>query len=218
MFNATSKTDGIISNSFYEIESEFEDYLNRENSPPKVWSVGPLCLAAAPKMLDVEKPILYVAFGSLAEITIEQFRELAIGLENSGEHFLWVLCLNQWVDQLEILRHDSVKGFMSHCVPLLGFPITADQYWNARMVEEYYGIGVKFVTKNGSVRGFFNSECIAKKVKELMNIESEKGKEIWKSMKNLSQKARNAMEEGGSSWHALKMLIDQIIGGKKKKQ
>ncbi|KAI3891366.1 hypothetical protein MKX03_031462 [Papaver bracteatum] len=271
IFNATSKTDGIISNSFYELESEFEDYLNRENSPPKVWSVGPLCLAAAPKvanpgehknkpswvqwldeMLDAEKPVLYVAFGSLAEIRIEQFRELAIGLENSGEHFLWVLRLssgedefmsefeervkgrgllvkNEWVDQVEILRHDSVKGFMSHCgwnsllesicesVPLLGFPITADQYWNARMVEEYYGIGVKVVTENGDVRGFFSSECIANKVKELTNIESEKGKEIRKSVKNLSEKARNAMEEGGSSWHALEMLIDQIICGKKKK-
>ncbi|RZC68096.1 hypothetical protein C5167_031351 [Papaver somniferum] len=208
MFSASSKPDNIISNSFCGLESEFEDYLNsRENSPPKVRSVGPLCLAAAPKvansdehkkkptwiqwldeMLDDEKPVLYVAFGSLAEITIEQFRELAIGLEDSGGNFLWVLRLppgdefigefeekikgrgllvkNQWVDQLEILRHDSVNGFMSHCgwnsvlesicesVPLLGFPIATNQYWNARMVEEHYGIGVKVVTRNGAVRGF----------------------------------------------------------------
>ncbi|KAI3935140.1 hypothetical protein MKX01_031407 [Papaver californicum] len=259
IFNATSNGDGIIANSFYELESEFEDYLNRENSsPPKVWSVGPLCLAAQPKVVNSDvrsgKSVLYVAFGSLAEITIEQFRELAIGLENSGEHFLWVLRLpsgvedefmsefeervkgrgllvkNQWVDQLEILRHDSVNGFMSHCgwnsvlesisesVALLGFPITADdQYYNARMVEDYYGIGVKVVTTNGSVRGLFSSECIANKVKELMDTESEKGKEIRKSVKKLSEKARNAMEEGGSSWLALDMFIDQIICGKMKK-
>ncbi|KAI3903936.1 hypothetical protein MKW92_047379 [Papaver armeniacum] len=270
IFNATIKTDGVISNSFYELESEFEDYLNKEHSPPRVWSVGPLCLAAAPKvanpdehknkpawiqwldeMLDAENPVLYVAFGSVAEITIEQFRELAIGLENSGGNFLWVLRLssgddefmsefeervkgrgllvkNQWVDQLEILRHDSVMGFMSHCgwnsflesicesVPLLGFPITADQYWNARLVEEYYGIGVKVVTRNGSVRGFFSSECISNKVNELMNIESAKGKEIRKNIKKLGEKGRNAMEEGGSSWQALEMLIDQIICCKKK--
>ncbi|KAI3855462.1 hypothetical protein MKX03_025420 [Papaver bracteatum] len=184
-------------------------------------------------MLDVKKSVLYVAFGSLAEITIDQFRELAMGLENSGEHFLvkgrGVLVKNQWVDQVEILRHVSVTGFMSHCgwnsvlesicesVPLLGFPITADQYWNARMVEDYYGVGVKVLADNGSVRGFFSSECIANKVKELMNAEGEKGKEIRENVKKLSEKARSAMEEGGSSWDALDMFIDQLICGKKKK-
>ncbi|XP_026432137.1 UDP-glycosyltransferase 90A1-like [Papaver somniferum] len=269
IYSETSNGDGIIANSFYALESQFEDYLNRETSPPKVWSVGPLCLAAAAKdaysenkekpawiqwldeMLYVKKSVLYVAFGSLAEITIDQFRELATGLENSGEHFLWVmrypfedefmnefeervkgrgvLVKNQWVDQVEILRHDSVSGFMSHCgwnsvlesicesVPLLGFPITADQYWNARMVEDYYGVGVKVVTDTGSVGGFFSSECIANKVKELMNVEGQKGKEIRENVKKLGEKARSAMEEGGSSWDALDMFIDQLICGKKKK-
>ncbi|KAI3861459.1 hypothetical protein MKW98_000411 [Papaver atlanticum] len=205
-------------------------------------------------MLDVEKSVLYVAFGSLAEITIDQFRELAMGLENSGVHFLWVMRIpfedeflnefeervkgrgvlvkNQWVDQVEILRHGSVSGLMSHCgwnsvlesicesVPLLGFPITADQYWNARMVEDYYGVGVKVLTDTGSVRGFFSSECIANKVKELMNVECVKGKEIRENVKKLKGRgaaARSAMEEGGSSWDALDMFIDQLIFGKKKK-
>ncbi|KAI3946240.1 hypothetical protein MKW92_022928 [Papaver armeniacum] len=185
---AMSKSKGIIRNSFYELEPEFVDYWNRENSP-KAWNIGPLCLLATKVASSKGKPmwiqwldekgksVLYVAFG-----------EMAIGLQNSGEHFLWVLRLpepsngdefmsefeervkgrgllvkNQWVDQVGILSHESV----SHCgwnsvlesicesVPLLGFPLTADQHLNARMVEEYFRIGVKVVTRNGSVRGFF---------------------------------------------------------------
>ncbi|KAI3946243.1 hypothetical protein MKW92_022931 [Papaver armeniacum] len=237
-------------NSFYEPEPEFVDYWNNENSP-KAWSIGPFCLAAT-KKLEKGKSVFYVAFGSLAEMTMEQLREIAIGLENSGEHFLWVLRLpepiagdgfmnefeervkgrgllvkNQWVDQVGILSLGCVNGFMSHCgwnsvlesicesVPLLGFPITADQHLNARMVKEYFGIGVKVVTRNGSFRGFFCSECIENKVKELMDIESEKGKEMGKNVKKFNEKARNAMvEEGESSWRTLNLLIDEVICNK----
>ncbi|KAI3889689.1 hypothetical protein MKX03_007711 [Papaver bracteatum] len=262
VFMAQKNSKGIIRNSFYELEPNFVDYWNKENSP-KAWSIGPFCLAATKVVSCAEKPIwvqwldeklekgesvLYVAFGSLVEMTMEQLREIAIGLEKSGEHFLWVLRLpesiagdefmsefeervkgrglmvkNQWVDQVGILSHGCVNGFMSHCgwnsvlesicesVPLLGFPITADQHLNARMVEEYFVICVKVVTRNGSVRGFFYSRCIENKVKELMDIESEKGKEMRKNVKKLNDKARNAMAEGGSSWHTLNLLIDEVI-------
>ncbi|KAI3867787.1 hypothetical protein MKW92_009852 [Papaver armeniacum] len=248
-FIAANNSHGIIMNSFYELEPEFVDYWNKEASP-RAWCVGPLCLVSEKKMSEMEKAVLYVAFGSSEEITIEQYREIAIGLENSGEHFLWVLRLplfdndefmvefeervkergllvkNQWVDQVEILSHKCVHGFMSHCgwnsvlesicevVPMLGFPITADQHLNARMVEEYFRIGVKVVTRTGSVRRFFDLECIEKKVKELMNIEDEKCNEMSKNVKKLSEKARNAMEVGGSSWHTLNLLIDEVICSK----
>ncbi|KAI3946242.1 hypothetical protein MKW92_022930 [Papaver armeniacum] len=265
VFMAQRNSKGIIRNSFYELEPEFVDYWNNENSP-KAWSIGPFCLAATKAVSCAEKPIwirwldeklekgepvLYVAFGSLAEMTMELLRAIAIGLEKSGENLLWVLRLpesimgdefmsefeervkgrgllvkNQWVDQVGILSHESVHGFMSHCgwnsvlesicesVPLLGFPLTADQHLNARMVEEYFRIGVKVVTRNGSVRGFFGSECIENKVKELMDIEGEKGKEMRKNVKKLNEKARNAMAEGGSSWRTLNLLIDEVICNK----
>ncbi|KAI3997817.1 hypothetical protein MKX01_007704 [Papaver californicum] len=268
-FIARQNSHGIIMNSFRELEPEFVDYWNREASP-RAWCIGPLCLASEKKvvsernsrpiwmqwldeMSEIEKPVLYVAFGSAEEITIEQYRELATGLENSGERFLWVLRLpwfdndefmvafeervkergvlvkNEWVDQVEILSHSCVHGFMSHCgwnsvlesicesVPVLGFPITADQHLNARMVEEYFRIGVKVVTRTGSVRGFFGSACIEKKVKEVMNIKDEKWKGMFKNVKKLSEKARDAMEVGGSSWHTLNLLIDEIICGRKLK-
>ncbi|XP_026440644.1 UDP-glycosyltransferase 90A1-like [Papaver somniferum] len=201
-FIATENSHGIIMNSFRELEPEFVDHWNRE-ALPRAWCIGPLCLASEKKVVSernsrpmctqwlnemskMEKPVLYVAFGSVIEMTIEQYREIAIGLANSGETFL----------------------------PMLGFPITADQHLNARMIEEYFRIGVKVVTRTGSVRGFFDSECIEKKVKELTNIEDEKWKEMSKNVKKLSERARDAMEVGGSSWHSLNLLIDEVVYGK----
>lgn len=82
--------------------------------------------------------VLYVAFGTQAEISTQQLEQITMGLAQSEVNFLWVvrpnqpdtqLILNnfeervrdrgilvrQWVNQKEILNHDSVQGFLSHC-------------------------------------------------------------------------------------------------------
>ncbi|XP_042478037.1 LOW QUALITY PROTEIN: UDP-glycosyltransferase 90A1-like [Macadamia integrifolia] len=245
---ATSKSQGIVVNSFYELEPTYLDYWNRE-FVPKAWCVGPLCLAEPPKVDRDQKPewikwldqksaegrsVLYVAFGSQAEISPEQLREMADGLEQSEVCFLWVvrskvegleervkergLVVREWVDQVEILRHESVNGFMSHCgwnsamesicasVPILAWPMMAEQPFNARMVAEELGVGLRIVASNGSVRGFVSSEIVEKMVRELM--EGEEGKKARRKVKDIGKAARKAME-GGSSWRTLDQLIDE---------
>nr|GMC74396.1 UDP-glycosyltransferase 90A1-like [Ipomoea batatas] len=138
------KSQGLIVNSFYELETRYLEYWNN-NIGPKAWCVGPLCLAAKPpptsenqpwiQWLDHNSPVLYVAFGTQAEISAEQLKEIAEGLERSGVKFLWVirpkmmkhlegfeervkdrgLMVKVWANQNEILRHKSVTGFLSHC-------------------------------------------------------------------------------------------------------
>lgn len=56
--------------------------------------------------------------------------------------------VEKWAAQVEILSHKSVGGFMSHCgwnsvleslsrgVPLLGWPLAAEQFYNAKMLVE----------------------------------------------------------------------------------
>ncbi|KAI3470285.1 hypothetical protein Pfo_026948 [Paulownia fortunei] len=96
--------DGILVNSFLELESEaFQDLELRRPGMPPVYPVGPLirtgletesdqgseCL----KWLNDQPPksVLFVSFGSGGTLSVEQFSELALGLEMSGQRFLWVV-------------------------------------------------------------------------------------------------------------------------------
>lgn len=187
--------------------------------------------------------VLYVAFGTQAEISTQQLEQITMGLAQSEVNFLWVvrpnqpdtqLILNnfeervrdrgilvrQWVNQKEILNHDSVQGFLSHCgwnsvsesicaaVPILAWPMLAEQHLNARMVVEEIKVGLRVKTPNGSVRGFVEAEGLKEMVRELM--EAEVGQAVRKKVKEVSEVARKAVEEGGSSWRMLDELIDEF--------
>ncbi|MCE3050662.1 hypothetical protein HAX54_047773 [Datura stramonium] len=254
---STSKSYGLLVNSFYELESVYVDYSNRISSP-KLWCIGPFCAFHEPPkeqqgnsekpsyikwldgMLEQEMAVLYVAFGTQAEISHEQFKEIKIGLEKSEVNFLWVvrknteevddgfenrvknrgLVVTEWVDQKEILSHGSVQGFLSHCgwnsviesicakVPILAWPMMAEQHLNARMVVEVIKIGLRVETCDGSVRGFVKWEGLETPAKELM--EGEKGEEARKKVKEVGDAAINAVKEGGSSWQALNELIHEL--------
>ncbi|XP_022895143.1 UDP-glycosyltransferase 90A1-like [Olea europaea var. sylvestris] len=253
---ALSKSYGLLVNSFYELEPLYVEYWNRE-SKAKAFCVGPLCMARPPKMEPVlhqecrwikwldqklakKKPVLYVAFGSQAEISSTQLTEIARGLEESKVSFLWVvrksgrelgdefedrikergIIVKEWVDQKRILEHEIVQGFLSHCgwnsvlesisaeVPILAWPMMAEQPLNAKMVVEEIKIGLRVETVNGSGNKFVQAESFKNKVKELM--EGEKGEEVRKKVKQVAEAARNSMMEGGSSWHTLNQLIKEI--------
>ncbi|KAK1568641.1 hypothetical protein Q3G72_027023 [Acer saccharum] len=251
---AASNSYGMIVNSFYELEPVFVEHLNRE-AKPKAWCVGPLCLADPPRIqhrkptwiewldqkLEQGSSVLYVAFGTQAEISLEQLKEISSGLEESNVNFLWVIrnkeselgdgfeervrdrgiIVREWVDQREILLHQSIQGFLSHCgwnsvmesicagVPILAWPMMADQPLNARMVVEEIKVGVRVETCNGSVKGFVKKEGLKKMVKELM--EGDKGEEVRKKVKEYAEMANKAMEENtGSSWRSLDMLMSEI--------
>ncbi|KAG5621719.1 hypothetical protein H5410_006937 [Solanum commersonii] len=230
---ATSKSYGQLVNSFYELESVYVDYCNRISSP-KSWCIGPFCAVHEPSkekqekpsyikwldgMLEQGKQVLYVAFGTQAELSPDQFKEIKIGLEKSQG-----TCGNRAVDQREILSHRSVEGFLSHCgwnsviesicteVPILAWPMMADQHLNARMVVEVIKIGLRAETCDGSVRGFVKWEGLEKSAKELM--EGDKGKEARKKVKEIGEAAINAVKEGGSSWQTLNELIVELTESK----
>ncbi|GAV72566.1 UDPGT domain-containing protein [Cephalotus follicularis] len=259
---STENSYGQIVNSFYELEPTYVDHWN-SGGEHKKWCVGPLNLAEPPGLepgrhqkptwiqwLDQKwsqgSSVLYVAFGSQAEISGEQQKEIAKGLEESNVNFLWVIrrkeaelgegyeervgergiVVMEWVDQNEILKHQSVKGFLSHCgwnsvlesicagVPILAWPMMAEQHVNARMVVEELKIGLRVETCNGSVRGFVKWQGLEKMVRELM--EGEMGKEARKKVKEFAEMAKAAFEEGsGSSRRTLDMLIDEICNATK---
>ncbi|CAN6865038.1 unnamed protein product [Brassica oleracea] len=253
---STGKSRGVIVNSFYELESTFVDYRLGVRGEPKPWCVGPLCLVNPPKpesdkpiwidWLDRKReercPVLYVAFGTQAEISNEQLREIALGLEDSKANFLWVtrmdvedkigvgfekrvrehgMIVRDWVDQWEILSHESVKGFLSHCgwnsaqesicagIPVLAWPMMAEQPLNAKLVVEELKVGVRIETEDGTLEGFVSREEVSQKVKELM--EGEMGKTARKNVKEYAEMAREALAQGtGSSWKNLSLLLEEL--------
>ncbi|KAK8717050.1 hypothetical protein V6N13_044331 [Hibiscus sabdariffa] len=257
-----SNSYGFIVNSFYELERVLFDHTNSEGSP-KSWCVGPLCLAEPESSEPQKKPfwidwldeklaqgcsVLYVAFGSQAEISPQQLEQIATGLQESKANFLWVLkekesesmdtqgfaervkgrgiVVKQWVDQRQILKHQSVQGFLSHCgwnsalesicygVPILAWPMLAEQPLNARMVVEEIKVGLRVdSTRNGMKPGFVKWEGLMKMVKELM--EGEMGKQVRKRVKEVAEMAKMAVaEESGSSWKTLNLLIDEVCNKK----
>ncbi|KQJ89863.1 UDP-glycosyltransferase 90A1 [Brachypodium distachyon] len=185
------------------------------------------------------RAVLYVALGTLALIPEAQLREVANGLERAEVDFIWAvrpanielglgfeertmgrgLVVREWVDQPEILRHRSVKGFLSHCgwnsvlesvtagVPLAVWPMQADQAFNARFVVDELKIAVRINTSDRTMRGLVTSQEISEVVTEL--ILGGMGAEAGKNAARLCVLAKEAVAEGGSSWK----IVEEMIGG-----
>ncbi|XP_040383760.1 UDP-glycosyltransferase 90A1-like [Oryza brachyantha] len=186
------------------------------------------------------RPVLYVALGTLAAIPELQLREVADGLEQAQVDFIWAvrpknidlglgfeertmdrgLVVREWVDQLAILRHESVGGFVSHCgwnsvlesvaagVPLAVWPMLADQPFNARFLADELRIAVRVSTSDGTMRGLVPSEEISRVARELMS--GEVGAAARKRVVELSVLAKESMVEGGRSWVAVKEMISEL--------
>lgn len=240
---------GLVINSFYEMEAAYVDHWHRHFT--KAWCVGPLLLGVpqerslrgkCAEWLDARaaegRPVLYVSFGTQAELPTALVEEIAAALENSGANFLWVqlrkessgfadmaggrgLVAREWVPQAEVLAHAAVTGFLSHCgwnsvlesicagVPILAWPLTADQPLNAKLVVEELRIGLRVRTVDGTREGLVKREHIEEMVSELLL--GERGREAAARVAELRVAARRAMEDGGSSWCALEEMVGEVL-------
>ncbi|KAI0510112.1 hypothetical protein KFK09_010712 [Dendrobium nobile] len=109
--SAEEFADGVLVNSFMELEPWYFERYREEKSKP-VWPVGPLSLykeeldvkAARGRASSIDNKILFqwldrqeigsvvlVCFGSIIQNTIAQLIELGHGLEASGRPFIWVV-------------------------------------------------------------------------------------------------------------------------------
>ncbi|KAJ7946078.1 Glycosyltransferase [Quillaja saponaria] len=191
---AEESSYGVVVNSFYELE---KDYVNhyRKVLGKKAWHIGPLSLWVGNnneeksdrgkessisendclKWLDSKEPncVVYICFGSVANFTESQLIEIAMGLEASGQQFIWVvsksknkeeekeewlpegfekrmegkgLIIRGWAPQVLILDHEAVGVFVTHCG------------WNSTL--EGAAAGVPMVAWPVSADHFYNEKLI----------------------------------------------------------
>ncbi|CAN4108389.1 unnamed protein product [Withania somnifera] len=128
------------------------------------------------------------------------------------------LVVPNWAPQAQILGHDSTGGFLTHCgwnsilesvvhgVPLIAWPLYAEQRMNAVMLTE--DIKVALRPKANEENGLVGRLEIAKAVKRLM--EGEEGKGVRSRMRDLKDAAAKVLSDDGSSTKALAELASKM--------
>ncbi|KAF8015530.1 hypothetical protein BT93_H1143 [Corymbia citriodora subsp. variegata] len=119
--------------------------------------------------------------------------------------------LPSWASQVEILSHPSVGGFLSHCgwnstlesiangVPMIAWPLYAEQRLNATLLSEEIGVAVR--PKVLPSKKIVGREEIEKLVRTVM-VEEE-GHALRARARDLKSSAQKAMARGGSSYESL---------------
>nr|AYC35243.1 steroid glycosyltransferase [Calotropis gigantea] len=126
-----------------------------------------------------------------------------------------------WCPQLDVLRHESVACFMTHCgwnstleaissgVPMICVPQWVDQTTNAKFIQDVWKIGVRVNNNNGENGGLVKKEEIERCIKEV--CESEKGKELKRNAMKWKDLSKEAVSEGGSSDTNLEYFASTLL-------
>jgi UDP-glucosyl transferase 73C len=190
------------------------------------------------RWLDLMKPgsVTFVSFGSLACTAPRQLVELGLGLEASKKPFVWVIKagdkfpqVEEWLAEgfEERVKDKAIGGFMTHCgwnstiegicagIPMITWPHFAEQFVNERLVVDVLKtgveVGVKAVTQWGQEQTevTVTRDAVEKAVSKLMD-DGEAAEEMRMKAKEFGVKARKALEEGGSSYNNINLLIQEM--------
>ncbi|KAB1215466.1 Hydroquinone glucosyltransferase [Morella rubra] len=252
---------GIMVNSFFDLEPGAFKAMGegKEGKLPPIYPVGPLVKSSSDHGTDgsesliwldkqPKESVLFVSFGSGGTLSHDQLNELALGLEVSGQRFLWVvrspneksanatyfsaqsikdpwdflpkgflertkgvgLVVSSWAPQVQILKHASTGGFLTHCgwnsslesivygVPLIAWPLYAEQRTNSVLLADDLKVALR-VKYNDN--GLVGHKDIANYARSL--IEGDEGKLLRSKMKELKDAAEVALSQEGSSTKSL---------------
>jgi len=134
-----------------------------------------------------------------------------------------------WAPQVLILSHPAIGGFLTHCgwnstiegicagIPLVTWPLFADQFLNEKLVVQVLKIGVRIGVEDPVKLGeeekigvLVKKEDVKRAIDRLME-EGVEREERQKRSRELSEMAKGAVEEGGSSDLNMKLLIQDIM-------
>ncbi|XP_074322444.1 UDP-glucosyltransferase 74AE2-like isoform X4 [Apium graveolens] len=259
-FSHVQKDDWILFNTFLELENEVVNWLS---SKWKIMTIGP----SVPSMfldkrladdrdygLSLFKPdgdacikwldgkdsdsVVYVSFGSLANLEQDYMDEIAWGLLDSKCSFIWVVrdteksklsekfveesadrgLIVNWSPQLEVLAHKAVGSFMTHCgwnstleALSLGVPMMVVPQWTDQTTNAKYIVDVwqTGVRVKAHDKEKITREDVTKSVKDVM--EGTKREELKANALKFKEMALEAMSEGGSSDKNIDDFIAEIV-------
>lgn len=250
---AVRNSSGLVINTFDALETAELERIRGELDVAVVLAAGPLHRLSSRstgssllhqdhsciEWLDTQASgsVLYASFGSLASMDADEFLEVAWGLANSGQPFLWVVRRDlvrgldgsglpdgfecavegrgkviQWAPQQEVLAHHAVGAFWTH------------NGWNSTLESMSEGVPMicrpQFADQMMNTRyvedtwrigfeleGVLERSKIEKAIRRLMK---EKGAEMTERAKELRKQVACCLESGGSSRLAIDKLVDHI--------
>ncbi|GJM99739.1 hypothetical protein PR202_ga16868 [Eleusine coracana subsp. coracana] len=271
VWKRNTDTDGVLVNTFELLESRAVQALRDPHQCvvpgrvlPPIYCVGPLVngdkdqaeskLASSIRRrheclqwLDAqpETSVVFLCFGSRGVLSVEQLKEIAVGLDKSGHRFLWTvrkpagesekdlddilpagflertkgrgIVVESWAPQTDVLRHPSTAAFVTHCgwnstleaitagVPMLCWPLYAEQMLNKVLITEDMGLGLEM---KGYKAGFITAEEVEAKMR--LVLESEEGGELRKRIAARKEEAEMALQDGGSSQVAFAKFLSDV--------
>nr|XP_043625122.1 scopoletin glucosyltransferase-like [Erigeron canadensis] len=135
------------------------------------------------------------------------------------------LVIKGWAPQKLILDHESVGGFVTHCgwnsvlegvcagVAMVAWPVMAEQFYNAKLVTDVLKIGVS-ISDDLEWSAASRCEGVTRDAIEkalAMVMVADGGEDMRIRARVLKEKAKSAVQEGGSSYSSLTGFIEEIM-------
>ncbi|KAI3887402.1 hypothetical protein MKW92_050788 [Papaver armeniacum] len=212
---------------------------NHEENSVLYISFGSQCTISSSQMMELAigleksgKNFIWVIRPPLEYDINEAFRSewLPDGFEERMKVNDRGILMKKWAPQLEILSHKSTSVFLSHCgwnsvleslsfgVPMIGWPIAADHFYNSKLLEEEMKVCVELARGN---RNEIRHEDVVRVIDFVMNHESSKGVEMRGKACQVKEMIENAIrdEQGfkGSSAKGLEEFLAMALLRKKMK-
>ncbi|KAM0024455.1 putative UDP-glucuronosyl/UDP-glucosyltransferase [Helianthus debilis subsp. tardiflorus] len=251
MINETKAASGIIFNTFKELEEPAFLAISQVFQIPS-FAIGPFHTyfpASHSSLIEQDRSsiswldqqpvhsVVYVSFGSIAQMSEAEFTNMAWGLANSKQRFLWVVRpgsvtgsqwlealpkgfaeevgergrIVKWAPQQEVLAHEAIGCFWTH------------NGWNSTLESICEGvpmicspcsydqpINARYVTDVWKIGVMLdNREETGKIIKRV--IMGKEGSEMRHRSKSLQEKVNQSMQKGGSACQSLENLVDSIL-------
>ncbi|GAB2302173.1 hypothetical protein Dimus_036190 [Dionaea muscipula] len=258
-YGNVERADFVLVNTNYELEAEVVDamrrlspvmpigptipslYLDKRVEDNKVYGLNLFGPSSSIDWLSTKPPgsVVYISFGSLADLDSRQMEELAWGIDATNFNFMWsTRCSEEeaklpesfvqrtrnkglivkWSPQVEVLANEAVGCFLTHCgwnsvveALSLGVPMVGMPQWTDQPPNAKL---MEDVWRVG-VRARENDEAGLVTRGEIEAcirrvMQGEEGKEFKANAKRWSILAKEAVSEGGSSDQNIDAFIRKL--------